>query len=86
MVILISLIRYISNILTLLVFADIIVGYFLSPFHTVRRVLDSIVRPMLDPIRRVMPRTGMFDFSPLVLVILIQLLEVVLIWLVGSFL
>jgi YggT family protein len=85
-VILITIIRYIANILTLVVFVDIIVGYFLSPYHPVRRILDSIVRPMLLPIRRVMPQTGMLDFSPLVLVILIQVVEYVIISLLRAFL
>lgn len=85
MVILITLIRYISNILTFIVFVDIILSYFLDPFHPIRRTLDSIVRPMLEPIRRAMPRTGMIDFSPLVLIILIQVVEFVLIWILGSF-
>jgi YggT family protein len=84
-IILITIIRYLSNILTFVVFVDIIIGYFLDPFHPVRRTLDSIVRPMLEPIRRVMPRTGMVDFSPLVLIILIQVAEYVLIWVIGSF-
>jgi YggT family protein len=84
-VILITLIRYISNILTLVVFVNIILGYFMDPFHPVRRTLDSIVRPMLEPIRRMMPRTGMVDFSPLVLIILIQVVEFILISIIGSF-
>lgn len=85
MVILITMTRYISNILTFLVFVDIIIGYFLSPFHPVRRVLDSIVRPMLEPIRRLMPQTGMVDFSPLVLVVLIQVLEYLIIAILRTF-
>jgi YggT family protein len=84
-VILITFIRYLSNILTLVVFVDIIIGYFMDPFHPVRRTLDSIVRPMLEPIRRMMPRTGMVDFSPLVLIILIQVVEFILIWILGTF-
>jgi len=84
-VILITMTRYISNILTFLVFVDIIIGYFLSPFHPVRRVLDSIVRPMLEPIRRLMPQTGMVDFSPLVLVVLIQVLEYLIIAILRAF-
>ena len=84
MVILITVVRTISYILTLLVLADIVVGYFLSPYHKVRQVLDSIVQPMLVPIRRFMPKTGMLDFSPVVLIILIQLGEVVIIWFINS--
>ena len=84
MVILITVVRTISYILTLLVLADIVVGYFLGPYHKVRQVLDSIVQPMLAPIRRFMPKTGMLDFSPVVLIIIIQLAEVVIIWFINS--
>ena len=65
--------------LTFIVFADIILGYFLSPYHPLRRTLNSIVQPLLAPIRRFMPPTGMIDFSPMVLIILIQLVETILI-------
>jgi YggT family protein len=85
-IVLITVIRYVANILTLIVFIDILVSYFLSPYHSIRRILDTIVRPMLDPIRRIMPRTGMIDFSPLVLIILIQVVEVIIIRIIEAFL
>lgn len=68
-----------STGLTIIIFLDIILGYFLDPFHPVRRSLDSFVEPMLAPIRRIMPRMGMIDLSPLVLLIVIQLIETVII-------
>jgi YggT family protein len=76
---LISAIRIVSFGLTIAVFSDIIVSYFLDPYHPVRRTLDSIVQPILAPIRRYIPPIGMFDISPLVLIILIQVIESVLI-------
>lgn len=75
----IELIGLLSRGLTLIIFADIIVSYFLNPYHPVRKALDSIVQPMLAPIRRFMPPTGMFDLSPLVLMFVIWLVERVLI-------
>ena len=63
-----------TRILSIVILADIVISYFLDPFHPVRRILDSIVQPMLAPIRRFMPQTGMFDFSPIVLLILVQLI------------
>jgi YggT family protein len=75
----IELISLVSRGLTLIIFVDIIVGYFLSPYHPVRKALDSIVQPMLAPIRRIMPPSGMFDFSPLVLMFVILLVERLLI-------
>jgi YggT family protein len=71
---LITLINFITYGLTLIVFVDILVSYFLSPYHPFRESLDRIVQPLLAPIRRILPPTGPIDFSPVVLIILIQLL------------
>jgi YggT family protein len=63
-----------QQILILLVILSVILSYFLDPYHPVRRGLDRLVDPMLSPIRRVVPLLGMIDFSPLVLIILIQII------------
>lgn len=34
--------------------------------------LTRLVEPALNPIRRILPQTGMMDFSPLVLLLIIQ--------------
>ena len=39
------------------------------------RALEAIIDPLLEPIRRVIPRTPPIDFSPMVLIILIQILQ-----------
>jgi len=79
---LITLIDYLVDILIVLVIVDIFIGYFMSPFHPIRRALDSFVRPMLVPIQRIMPRTGMIDFSPMILIILIGVVGRTLIWMI----
>ena len=71
--ILITIIGALQQILILLVILSVILSYFMDPFHPIRRGLDRIVEPMLNPIRRVVPLLGMLDFSPLVLIILIQI-------------
>jgi YggT family protein len=70
--ILILIISTLSRLLVLLVFASAILSFFMDPFHPIRRGIDNIVEPMLAPIRRIVPLVGMLDFSPLVLIILIQ--------------
>jgi YggT family protein len=77
--ILIQLINILSQFIVLLVIVKIILSYFMDPYHPVRRALDNLVEPMLAPIRRVVPLIGMFDFSPLVLIILVQILSSALI-------
>lgn len=72
MLIVAQIINALGQILVLLVFVSVILSYFMDPYHPVRRGVDNIVEPMLLPIRRIMPTIGMFDFSPLVLILLIQ--------------
>ncbi len=74
-----TIIEIVSQLLFLLVFVDALMSYFLSPFHPVRQRLDAIVEPMLAPIRRIVPSVGMIDFSPLILIILIQVISSILI-------
>ncbi|MES0360309.1 MAG: YggT family protein, partial [Anaerolineales bacterium] len=69
---LISLVNYISIGLSLLLIAYVVLSYFMDPFHPVRATINRIVEPVLIPIRRILPQTGMVDFSPLVAIILIQ--------------
>lgn len=71
---LIVLLRVIQQIFVLVVIANIILSYVLDPYHPIRNALGKIVEPFLGPIRRVLPTIGMFDFSPLVLIILVQLI------------
>jgi YggT family protein len=78
MVWILSLINWIIELITILVIMQVILSYFMSPFHPVRQFIDRIVEPMLRPIRRLLPQTGMIDFSPLVLIILLQVLNGVL--------
>ncbi len=77
--ILILFINAISQLLVLLVIVSVILSYFMDPYHPIRRSIDSVVEPMLAPIRRVVPLIGMLDLSPLVLIILLQVISNLLI-------
>jgi len=77
-VILAQLVDWIAQILILLIFVSVILSFFMSPYHPVRQTIDRIIDPLLAPIRRVVPLVGMFDFSPLILMILLELVDRVL--------
>ncbi len=70
---LIYLIDLATRVFVLLLIIQIVLSYFVSPFHPIRQTLDRVVEPLLNPVRRVIPPLGMFDFSPLILIILVQL-------------
>jgi len=80
----ISAIQLIVNGLTLVVFVDVLLSFVLNPFHPLRRALDSFVDPMLAPIRRVVPPAGGLDFSPAILLIVLQILGRILVTLLVS--
>ena len=71
---LILFINALFQLLFWLVFITVILSYFMNPYHPVRRALDGFVEPMLAPIRRILPPIGGLDFSPFVLLLLLQLL------------
>ena len=79
MIVLVQVINTFAQILVLVVILSAILSYFMDPYHPVRRGINSIVEPMLAPIRRIVPPVGMIDFSPLILIVLIQLAKQIII-------
>jgi YggT family protein len=41
--------------------------------------MDRIVSPLLAPIRRIVPLVGMLDLSPLIFIILVEILSSILV-------
>ena len=81
---LIVLVRIAANIFSLLVIAKVLLSYFLSPYHPIRQTIDQLVEPLLAPVRNRVPMVGMFDFSPIVLLIGIQIIEFLLVTIFAS--
>ena len=74
LLIFVNIINFIVQALILLIIADVILSYFMSPYHPIRSAVDRIVQPMLSPIQRFIRPIQGIDFSPLVLLLIIQLL------------
>ncbi len=83
MEVLVTVVSGVIRILTLVIVVNAVLSFVMDPYHPVRQTLDRIVEPMLSPIRRLLPQTGPVDLSPLVLLILLQVVDRVLISLVG---
>lgn len=62
------------ELLTLAIFARVILSWVIPRPNTLTIILDKITEPILAPLRRIIPRTGMFDFTPLVAIILLQII------------
>ncbi|MBA7650521.1 hypothetical protein ES703_58327 [subsurface metagenome] len=69
-----NFIRLLCQVLTFAIFIRVILSWFVTRPNTLTIILDKITEPILAPLRRIIPRAGMFDFTPLVAIILLQLI------------
>lgn len=84
---LIQIVLLILGVLKLLVFVHVIVSLLIS-FQVLNarqplvaaiwQGLERLFQPIYDPIRRIMPDTRPLDLSPIVLLVLIQIVEVLI--------
>ena len=82
-----QIIAMLTNILVMLIIVQFIIGLlfafnvvnrsneFLASFYT---AINRFLEPVLRPIRNILPNTGAIDFSPLVLIILLNVILIVL--------
>lgn len=74
-----------STVLTIAIFARSILSWFqLDPRSPIIQLLNMVTEPILEPIRRIMPRLGMFDLSPLVAILLLNVVGQMLAQLVDG--
>lgn len=70
-----TLIIVLVQLLTMAIFLRAILSWFrLDSRNPLVEMLDMITEPILSPLRRVVPRIGMIDITPLVAIVLLQFL------------
>jgi YggT family protein len=70
-----SLLALFLNILTFAIFFRSLASWFpIDREGPVLRALDAITEPVLEPLRRVVPTIGMIDITPMVAIILLQVI------------
>ena len=84
---LVQIVSMLVNVLVMLIIIQFIIGLLFS-FNVINRSnefmvqvynsINALLDPVLAPIRRLMPSTGAFDFSPLVLILLLNALLIIL--------
>lgn len=83
----IGVLEIIANVIIMLVIVQFVIGL-LFAFNVINtsnqflfqvyQSINALLEPLLRPIRKIMPDTGAIDFSPLVLLVGIQILIFVL--------
>ena len=70
--------------LTIAVFLRVILSWFSAdPKRGFALILYQITEPILAPLRRIVPRVGTFDITPIVAIFLLQIIGGLLIAAVG---
>lgn len=82
---LLVIVQTIFQIYTFILLGRVLISWVqLDPTNPIVQFLYAVTEPVLAPIRRMMPQTGMMDLSPLVAFIGLQVLErIVLIFLAS---
>ncbi len=82
-----QIVGYLISIIIILVIVQFVLSLLIA-FNVVNmqndfvvaiyRAVNALLDPILSPIRRIMPNTGSIDFSPLVLIVGLNILDIVL--------
>ena len=79
MTFLIEIILLFLQIMWFAIFARAIISWFpIDSNGPIVRALDAVTEPILEPLRRVVPRVGMVDLTPMVAIILIFVISAAL--------
>jgi len=75
----ISFIRMLIEVLTFAIIARVLLSWFpLRPNHPIVVFLYSITEPILAPLRQITPHLGVIDITPLIAILLLQLIAYLL--------
>ncbi len=67
-----------STFITILMFCiigrSLLTWFPIGQNHPVVRILNQVTDPLLQPVRRIMPQTGMIDFSGMIVIFVLFLM------------
>ncbi len=81
-----EIIGYLISVIVMLVIVQFVMSLLIS-FNVINmhndfvaavwKAINALLEPLLAPIRKIMPDTGAIDFSPMVLIVLLQIVRIV---------
>jgi YggT family protein len=74
------------TLLSLAILARVLLSWVrISPYHPAVQLLYQITEPILAPLRRIIPPVGMVDISPIIAMLLLQIIQQVLVAIIRGF-
>jgi YggT family protein len=75
LIVLLQILNWLVNIVVFAIVGRAILSWFVrDPSHPVMRLLIDITEPILGPIRRALPKSWVIDLSPLIAILVVQVL------------
>jgi len=81
-----EIVGYLISVIVMLVIVQFVMSLLIS-FNVINmhndfvaavwKAINALLEPLLAPIRKIMPDTGAIDFSPMVLIVLLQIVRIV---------
>jgi YggT family protein len=69
-------IKLLCDLFSILIIIRAILSWFpINPTNPVVSVLNQVTEPILAPLRRIIPRLGMIDITPMVAIIILQVVS-----------
>jgi YggT family protein len=69
-------IKLLCDLFSILIIIRAILSWFpINPHNPVVSVLNQVTEPILAPLRRIIPRLGMIDITPMVAIIILQVVS-----------
>jgi YggT family protein len=82
----VQFVQVLFQVLILAIVGRALISWFpINPDNPLIRILDDITEPILAPMRRVVPRLGMFDITPIVAIFVLMILENILVSGLGAY-
>lgn len=76
MILLINFIDLLFSALTLAIIARALLSWLpMDPYNPIIQIVHQITDPILAPLQRVIPPMGMMDISPIVALVILQVLQ-----------
>ncbi len=76
MIFLITFIDLLFRILSIAILIRVLISWVkIDPYHPLVQLLYQITEPILAPIRRYLPATGGLDLSPIIAIVLIEIMR-----------
>ncbi|MDI6857584.1 MAG: YggT family protein [Dehalococcoidia bacterium] len=76
MSLLVRFVEIFTSIMIAAIFIRAVLSWFmLDPRNPLVNALDQITEPILEPLRRVVPRLGMIDITPMVAILILILIQ-----------